>query len=125
MRTHYDELHVTQDAPRAVVRVAYRVLSQQYHPDRMEHGDGGRRMQAINAAWDVLSDRDSRAEYDQQLKTVFDQNVESYTQHVAQKARSQADHGNDREPLFPPWVWIIGVIVLVILLTPFLSRPVA
>jgi hypothetical protein len=33
MRTHYEDLHVTEDAPDEVIRAAYRSLSLKHHPD--------------------------------------------------------------------------------------------
>ena len=32
-RTHYDNLKVARNAPQAVIRAAYKALSQRYHPD--------------------------------------------------------------------------------------------
>ncbi|QYD24734.1 J domain-containing protein (plasmid) [Klebsiella quasipneumoniae] len=33
MRTHYDNLKVSQDAPVEVIQAAYRTLAKKYHPD--------------------------------------------------------------------------------------------
>jgi curved DNA-binding protein CbpA len=62
METLYDELEVTSDADQASIKRAYRSLAQKYHPDK-EGGDKDR-MQAIQQAYDVLSDPDKRAAYD-------------------------------------------------------------
>lgn len=69
MRTHYDSLNVTEDAPQEVVRAAYRALSLKYHPDTT----GGSRhalhkMQTLNEAYAILSDANKRAGYDGELR---------------------------------------------------------
>lgn len=65
IQTHYDNLKVARDAPPEVIRAAYRVLSQKYHPDRNQ-GDPGaaRAMQIINAAYTALSDPATRRAHD-------------------------------------------------------------
>lgn len=65
VRTHYDNLKVARDAPPEVIRAAYKVLSQRYHPDRNE-GDprAAHAMKIINSSYAVLSDPDRRREHD-------------------------------------------------------------
>ncbi|MBR7940992.1 J domain-containing protein [Burkholderia cenocepacia] len=62
--THYDVLRVTRDAPPEVIRAAYKALSQKWHPDRNSSPDAAAMMQAINAAYAVLSNPVERARYD-------------------------------------------------------------
>lgn len=64
LRTHYDNLKVSRDAPQEVVRAAYRTLSQKYHPDRNPSPDAERIMRLLNQAYAVLSDPERRAEHD-------------------------------------------------------------
>jgi len=66
VRTHYDNLKVARDAPREVVRAAYKSLSQKYHPDRNPENldEAGRIMTIINASYEVLSDPDRRRLHD-------------------------------------------------------------
>ena len=59
----YQILGVTRDAPPEVVRAAYRALAQTYHPDRNNSPTASRRMQALNAAYAVVSDADRRASF--------------------------------------------------------------
>ncbi|MBO2974554.1 J domain-containing protein [Burkholderia pseudomallei] len=66
--THYDVLRVTRDAPPEVIRAAYKALSQTWHPDRNPSPDASAAMQALNAAYAVLSDPARRADYDQALR---------------------------------------------------------
>ena len=67
MDNHYAILNIAMDAPDAVVRAAYRVLTAQYHPDRRGL-DGARRMQQVNEAYRVLSDPQRRADHDAALR---------------------------------------------------------
>jgi hypothetical protein len=65
MPTYYDVLQVERNASPERVRVAYRRLAQKYHPDKMPgNANAGRAMAAINAAYEVLSDTQRRAEHD-------------------------------------------------------------
>ena len=67
MHTHYDNLKVARNAPPAVIKAAYRALSQQYHPDRNSDPGATRIMKILNDAWTVLGDSEARAAYDLQL----------------------------------------------------------
>ena len=66
MRTHYDNLHVSENASPEVIRAAYKALAQKWHPDRNpDHREKSERyFKIITAAYEVLSDPVSRAEYD-------------------------------------------------------------
>ncbi|WP_045226218.1 J domain-containing protein [Methyloterricola oryzae] len=65
IRTHYDNLKVSRNAPAEVIRAAYKVLTQKYHPDK-NPGDAGaaRIMHIINTSYEVLSDPQRRAAHD-------------------------------------------------------------
>lgn len=69
MLTHYDALNVTEDASPEVIRAAYKALAQKWHPDRhagmKEHAE--LRFKVISAAYEILSNPDSRRAYDQNL----------------------------------------------------------
>jgi hypothetical protein len=65
MRTHYDNLKVSLDAPIEVIQAAYRTLAKKYHPDKNPNNpDAERIMQIINTAYEVLSDPVKRREHD-------------------------------------------------------------
>jgi hypothetical protein len=64
LRTHYDNLKVSRDAPDFVIRAAYKTLTQKYHPDKNHSPDAARIMQLINRSYGVLSDPELRAEHD-------------------------------------------------------------
>ena len=65
---HYATLGLHQRCTLQQIRSAYRLLAKQHHPD---HNPGSaaalRHIQAINAAYEILSDPDRRAAYDSEL----------------------------------------------------------
>lgn len=66
MRTHYDNLNVSEKASPEVIRAAYKALSQKWHPDKHpnQHEKAERYFKIISRAFEVLSDPKARAEYD-------------------------------------------------------------
>lgn len=65
LHTHYENLKVARNAPPEVIRAAYRVLSQKYHPDcNPGNAESSRIMVIINASYEVLSDPEKRREHD-------------------------------------------------------------
>jgi curved DNA-binding protein CbpA len=58
---HYRLLQVDPAADLEVIQAAYRVLARRYHPD---HSGSDEMMKRLNAAWEVLGDAQSRADYD-------------------------------------------------------------
>src|SRR5260221_6273884 len=64
MANHYQVLQVHPSAELDVIRAAYRALARKHHPD---FGGDATIMVAVNSAWHVLSDRESRAVYDAEL----------------------------------------------------------
>jgi len=65
-KDYYAILGVLPTAEDVVIRAAYKVLAQRYHPDRTQETgpDASKRMALINEAYTVLSDPDKRKEYD-------------------------------------------------------------
>ena len=61
----YQLLGVPRTASEAELRTAYRKLAKQFHPD-LNPGkpEAAERFKRINAAWDLLSDKDKRARFD-------------------------------------------------------------
>ncbi|HTJ81634.1 MAG TPA: DnaJ C-terminal domain-containing protein, partial [Polyangiaceae bacterium] len=64
-RDLYDVLGVTKDADEDAIRKAYRKLAAKYHPDRNPGKENEDRFKEINAAYEVVSDKDKRALYDE------------------------------------------------------------
>lgn len=62
---HYEILGVARNSPAEVIRAAYKVLSQKYHPDKNPgQEEMHQKMAQINEAYNVLSDPALREEYD-------------------------------------------------------------
>ena len=64
--SHYDTLGVSIDAEPEVIKAAYRALCKKYHPDitTFPKKEAEERMKAINLAYEVLGNPDSRRQYD-------------------------------------------------------------
>ena len=61
---YYKVLDVNTDASQDEIKKAYRRLSMLYHPDTSTDPDAEKKMKEINKAYDVLSNPDKRARYD-------------------------------------------------------------
>jgi DnaJ-class molecular chaperone len=61
----YQRLGLKRGASEAEIKKAYRSLAKQLHPDRnQDNPDAARRFGEITQAYDLLSDKDKRAQYD-------------------------------------------------------------
>ena len=68
MTSLYEILEVSPNARAAVIKVAYRCLVQQYHPDKNSADPAANaRLSLINQAYAVLADPALRAKYDAEL----------------------------------------------------------
>src|SRR5215813_10828680 len=65
MRDPYQVLGVTRKASEADIKKAFRQLAKKHHPD--SHGNDPnavKKFQELNAAYEVLGDKEKRAQYD-------------------------------------------------------------
>ncbi|HWI88644.1 MAG TPA: J domain-containing protein [Sphingomicrobium sp.] len=61
----YQRLGLKRGASEAEIKKAYRSLAKQLHPDRnKDNPDAAKRFSEVTAAYDLLSDKDKRAQYD-------------------------------------------------------------
>ncbi|WP_029512602.1 DnaJ C-terminal domain-containing protein [Mycoplasmopsis iners] len=60
----YEVLGVSKTATEQEIKAAYRKLAMQYHPDKLKDGTSDQKMQELNEAYEVLSDKEKRANYD-------------------------------------------------------------
>src|SRR6188472_2277616 len=61
----YQRLGLKRGANEAEIKKAYRSLAKQLHPDRnKDKPDAARRFAEVTHAYDLLSDKDKRAQYD-------------------------------------------------------------
>ena len=63
-KDYYEVLGVERDADPAEIKRAYRRLARKYHPDVSKERDAEERFKELGEAYEVLSDRDKRATYD-------------------------------------------------------------
>ncbi len=94
---YYATLGVPERASYQEIKKAYRRLARKYHPDRNGSGAGEEMIKKINAAYEVLSDENKRAQYD---KTGFGDDTrdvdaapadDQYTSHFSNAAPAQEE----------------------------------
>ena len=75
-RDYYEVLGIDRSADDAEIKKAYRGLAKKYHPD-MNPGDkeAEEKFKEVNEAYEVLSDKQKRAAYDQYGHAAFDQSM--------------------------------------------------
>jgi curved DNA-binding protein CbpA len=99
----YAVLGVLPTADDVVIRAAYKALAQRYHPDKWTGApnEANERMMEINAAYEVLSNRERRRQYD--ANSTRDAGSNPYC----------ASDSRDNEPLYDPLKeqWEIAVSV--------------
>ena len=67
----YTTLEIAAGASEAEIKKAYRKLARQYHPDVNKDPKAEEKFKEINAAYEVLSDKEKRAKYDQYGDSMF------------------------------------------------------
>lgn len=75
-KDYYEVLGVKKEASEAEIKKAFRKLARQYHPD-VNQGDANAeaKFKEVNEAYEVLSDQEKRAQYDQFGHAAFDQSA--------------------------------------------------
>lgn len=73
MKKYYEILEVDKNASQEVIEKAYKTLAKKYHPDLQQGSmkqEYAEKMKIINEAYEVLSDKTKRAEYNECLKNI-------------------------------------------------------
>ncbi len=77
----YETLGVSDNATESEIKKAYRKLARQYHPDVNKDPDAEDKFKEINAAYEVLSDKEKKAQYDMHGDQMFGgQNFHDFAQ---------------------------------------------
>jgi curved DNA-binding protein len=64
-KDYYAVLGVTPQTPEDEIKREYRKLARKYHPDVSKLPDAEQKFKEVNEAWEVLQDKEKRAQYDQ------------------------------------------------------------
>mmetsp|Transcript_28483 Transcript_28483/g.68514 ORF Transcript_28483/g.68514 Transcript_28483/m.68514 type:complete len:183 (+) Transcript_28483:49-597(+) len=134
---YYLALGVAQDAPKAVIRQAYRALAKKLHPDVNKTADAAQDFEVVQEAYSTLSDENKRWQYDREMgydsvvqpKDDFatsgefrkdgtrNTNMQQARAHMARAQSKDSSAGG-----LPTIVKVAGVIFPVCLLAGFLLR---
>lgn len=78
MQDYYEILGVSKSSSEDEIKKAFRKLAHKYHPDKA--GGDEKKFKEINEAYQVLSDKNKRSQYDRFGKTFSDQGREGFGQ---------------------------------------------
>ena len=67
-KDYYDILGVNPDEDKQAIKKAYRRLARKYHPDVSSEHDAEKKFKEVSEAYEVLGNKEKRAEYDQLRK---------------------------------------------------------
>ncbi len=112
MKDYYRTLGIIDDAEDIIIRAAYKALAQRYHPDKWS-GDpieANKKMAEINEAYEVLSDKLKKSQYDK-----------SFFQF---RAKNESVEENDKESNFiseKDEAWLFAIDFFPIINTEYLE----
>ena len=111
---HYQCLGVHRDASAHAIKQAYRRMAKIHHPDRNQHDivNAQFRMQMIIAAYKILSDEDSRREYDEGFNVVVPEPaVEEAVEKVERKVmRDYSNRFESKDALMGVLISFFGML---------------
>ncbi|MEM7555524.1 MAG: DnaJ domain-containing protein [Cyanobacteria bacterium P01_A01_bin.84] len=87
---HYQTLNLNPDASQADIKQAYRYLVKQYHPDSNQETIDNEQIIRINAAYEVLGDKEKRYSYDRQLRATGNHYNYSNYSHTEERQKRTA-----------------------------------
>ncbi len=67
----YETLEVSENATESEIKKAYRKLARKYHPDVNKEASAEEKFKEINAAYEILSDKEKKAQYDMHGDAMF------------------------------------------------------
>lgn len=81
-RGYYAILGVSQGANFLEIKKSYRKLAKKYHPDKNKSPRAEETIKRINEAFEILSDRRKRKQYDLEASNIYDTNDSIYEEKV-------------------------------------------
>ena len=84
----YKTLEISESASEAEIKKAYRKLARQYHPDVNKDAGAEDKFKEINSAYEILSDKEKKRQYDQMGDNMFG------GQNFSDFSRSHGSHGS-------------------------------
>lgn len=91
----YKILQIDSEADLDIVKAAYRRLAHKYHPDKSTLSDSTHRMAAINEAYKILVNPESRQEYDETLNINQNDDPISPNPQTQKEPASKHAYGNE------------------------------
>ncbi|MBA3750491.1 MAG: DnaJ domain-containing protein [Nitrosopumilus sp.] len=88
-KDYYSILGISENATFSQIKTAYRVTAMKYHPDKNKSPLADDKMKKINEAYDVLSDKQKRHEYDTGKK--IEESFRTYGYEAAASATTAGD----------------------------------
>jgi curved DNA-binding protein len=77
----YETLEINENASESEIKKAYRKLARQYHPDVNKEASAEEKFKEINAAYEILSDKEKKQQYDMHGDSMFGgQNFHDFAQ---------------------------------------------
>ena len=67
----YDTLEIQDNASESEIKKAYRKLARKYHPDVNKDPSAEEKFKEINAAYEILSDKEKKQQYDMHGDSMF------------------------------------------------------
>ncbi len=104
---HYETLNIERNASQAEIKQAYRRLVKLFHPDVNQDTTDKERIIRINAAYEVLSDTQSRQSYDRQLHYNFEttpSKSQQRTQTAQRQYKSRRRAGSNADEQVNEWL---------------------
>ncbi|MEL6439202.1 MAG: DnaJ domain-containing protein [Cyanobacteria bacterium J06621_8] len=92
---HYQVLQVSPQATQQEIKQSYRRLAKQFHPDHQINSNNSERIIALNAAYEILGDRQNRRRYDRQQQLGYPQDF--YANRQARNAAAQKQYQRQRD----------------------------
>ncbi len=88
----YETLEVSENATEAEIKKAYRKLARQYHPDVNKDAGAEDKFKEINAAYEILSDKQKKQQYDMHGDSMFGgQNFHDFSRSQSRGGASMED----------------------------------